>query len=300
MRNIIKIFRNMFKDELNIKKIDVDLPIIYNIAKRAGFKLKRNEKNDNEYLRVVERKTQVVVLSTTQKKVKRAKFACLSDIHAGAKGIDINKLKAFLNKCKKVKIRYLFIAGDLFEGCNMFANHENILEENTPEGQARILFNELKDYNFHVIFINGNHDYSFETNHQANPNRILADMLMNAKKKVSYIDSFYGDAVIENIGIRLVHLDDSYANTREYPCVKYAKEQINARDYTQNPDTGEMYKLHVVISGHIHRHEIYQYKEVLVFQPGSIKEKDLDQEKRIGFIVRITVEGEILKEYNIS
>lgn len=300
MRNVIKIFRKMLDDGVKLKKINVDLNVIRDIAKRCGFTLKEYEKNGKDYMTVKMIKPRVVVLSTTEKRTKRAKFACLSDIHAGAKGININKLKAFLNKCNKVKIRVIFIAGDLFEGNGMYPYQEEGLEETTPEGQAKILFNELRQYDFHYIFINGNHDYSFETSGKANPNKVIEQMLLKAGKNVTYIDSFFGDIVIENIGVRLVHLDNSYAEGKDYPCVKYAKKNLKLSDCIQDPSTGEKYKIHVMICGHIHRHEIYQYKEVLVFQPGSIKEKNPDQETRIGFIVKMTVEGDILKEYRIS
>lgn len=300
MRNIIKIFREMFRSELSENKIEVDLPIIYNIAKRCGFTLAETEKANKKYLKVVQKNTQVAFLSSTNDNIKIAKFACLSDIHAGAKGIDFIKLRSFLIKCKKVDIKYLFIAGDLFEGYNMYPNHEMDIEESTPDGQAKILYNELINFDFYLIFINGNHDYSFEVNHMENPNKILYEMLKEKNKKVIFIDSFYGDIVIQSIGIRLAHLDNTFAQSREYPCIKYAKDILEERDYTKNPKTGEKYKIHVVICGHIHKHEIYQYKETLIFQPGSIKEEDINHERRIGFIVKITVEGEILKEYVVS
>ena len=286
----------MFKqDGVNEKKIELDISVIKDIAKRCCFEIEEYEKAKSTYIRVSKKRTQVLVISTSKEKKRTVKFACLSDIHAGYKEINISKLRAFLNKCKECGIYYILIAGDLFEGNYMFNAQEKLLEKFTPEGQAKILFDVFKDYEFHFIFINGNHDYSFEACNEKNPNRVLKDMMKEIGKKVTYLDSFFADVIINGIGIRLVHLDDSYGKSKEYPCMKYAKE-IDFCTMAR----GNKYPIFALITGHIHKHEIHQYHEAIILQPGSIKETNLEENLRIGFIVKLTVNEDQLEEYLIK
>ena len=295
MENIIYICSKLEKGLVLKRNVSIDENTFLNVLNRCKIKVEKTEIEGEEYYKLVSKDTITLPISTSSDKIRTCNFACLSDIHAGYRDIDLEKLHSFLSKAKRHKIKYMLIAGDLFEGIYNNEENNNELVEKTPEGQAKILFDVFKNYDFCYIFINGNHDYSFEINGLKNPNEILLKSLRNAEIESYFLDTFFANVIINGIGIRLIHLNRSYNKNGDLSsCIKYTSEIGDKVCWD-----GNEYPLSVVIAGHIHLHEFYKYKQTLILQPGSIKNEVGEHDENKGFIIQITIRNDELREVNI-
>lgn len=295
MENIIYICSKLEKGLVLKRNVSIDENTFLNVLNRCKIKVEKTEIEGEEYYKLVSKDTITLPISTSSNKIRTCNFACLSDIHAGYRDIDLEKLDSFLSKAKRHKIKYMLIAGDLFEGIYNNEENNNELVEKTPEGQAKILFDVFKNYDFCYIFINGNHDYSFEINGLKNPNEILLKSLRNAEIESYFLDTFFANVIINGIGIRLIHLNRSYNKNGDLSsCIKYTSEIGDKVCWD-----GNEYPLSVVIAGHIHLHEFYKYKQTLILQPGSIKNEVGEHDENKGFIIQITIRNDELREVNI-
>ena len=295
MENIIYICSKLEKGLVIKRNVSIDENTFLNVLNRCKIKVEKTEIEGEEYYKLVSKDTITLPISTSSDKIRTCNFACLSDIHAGYRDIDLEKLDSFLSKAKRHKIKYMLIAGDLFEGIYNNEENNNELVEKTPEGQAKILFDVFKNYDFCYIFINGNHDYSFEINGLKNPNEILLKSLRNAEIESYFLDTFFANVIINGIGIRLIHLNRSYNKNGDLSsCIKYTSEIGDKVCWD-----GNEYPLSVVIAGHIHLHEFYKYKQTLILQPGSIKNEVGEHDENKGFIIQITIRNDELREVNI-
>ena len=295
MENIIYICSKLEKGLVLKRNVSIDENTFLNVLNRCKIKVEKTEIEGEEYYKLVSKDTITLPISTSSDKIRTCNFACLSDIHAGYRDIDLEKLDSFLSKAKRHKIKYMLIAGDLFEGIYNNEENNNELVEKTPEGQAKILFDVFKNYDFCYIFINGNHDYSFEINGLKNPNEILLKSLRNAEIESYFLDTFFANVIINGIGIRLIHLNRSYNKNGDLSsCIKYTSEIGDKVCWD-----GNEYPLSVVIAGHIHLHEFYKYKQTLILQPGSIKNEVGEHDENEGFIIQITIRNDELREVNI-
>ena len=295
MENIIYICSKLEKGLVLKRNVSIDENTFLNVLNRCKIKVEKTEIEGEEYYKLVSKDTITLPISTSSDKIRTCNFACLSDIHAGYRDIDLEKLDSFLSKAKRHKIKYMLIAGDLFEGIYNNEENNNELVEKTPEGQAKILFDVFKNYDFCYIFINGNHDYSFEINGLKNPNEILLKSLRNAEIESYFLDTFFANVIINGIGIRLIHLNRSYNKNGDLSsCIKYTSEIGDKVCWD-----GNEYPLSVVIAGHIHLHEFYKYKQTLILQPGSIKNEVGEHDENKGFIIQITIRNDELREVNI-
>lgn len=295
MENIIYICSKLEKGLVLKRNVSIDENTFLNVLNRCKIKVEKTEIEGEEYYKLVSKDTITLPISTSSNKIRTCNFACLSDIHAGYRDIDLGKLDSFLSKAKRHKIKYMLIAGDLFEGIYNNEENNNELVAKTPEEQAKILFDVFKNYDFCYIFINGNHDYSFEINGLKNPNEILLKSLRNAEIESYFLDTFFANVIINGIGIRLIHLNRSYNKNGDLSsCIKYTSEIGDKVCWD-----GNEYPLSVVIAGHIHLHEFYKYKQTLILQPGSIKNEVGEHDENKGFIIQITIRNDELREVNI-
>lgn len=264
MTNVIKIIRT--KKWQNTNELP-NINIIKNIAERSGYSWQEKEGGFIKFKFVG---APVVYITDTP----NVKFACMADLHISSKFTDEGLLRKALDMALKEEVEYIFIAGDLFDGIDIYKQHyKDVISQNSYD-QAVRLFNIFKDYKFKYIAISGNHDLSFEIKNQKNPIKHLEALLHENNIFFKYIPSFVATLLVSDFAIKIVHIDSSFYKKNSEPCMNYFS-QITLNRTQQYTFKGKEYPLKVVIVGHMHYNfnEIYIHhsKKIFILQPGSIK-----------------------------
>lgn len=237
-----------------------NLPKTIEIAKRTGYQVNVTIRDDEkQYIRFTYNRVPNIFVTDA----KIVNFLCLADLHIGSPKFCENLLRKVLDRAERIGVKYVFIAGDVFQGIEGAGKLSN-------KQQAEKAFSIFKEYNLIYYAIDGNHDLSFEMESYQNPLRIVKELMKAAGKKFYYTPAFCVNFILSDIAIRLVHL-----NSKKYQDkVKLESESYLIGD-TEKVEQGARYKkgdypIKMIIFGDTHKISFLQKNGIFLLEVGSM------------------------------
>jgi|GEM_PF-1945908 len=203
------------------------------------------------------------------------KCAKMADIHIGSNEFDKNELVKVLQYLWYSGYRYIFIAGDIMDGKDVYNGHDMNLQWRNADRQADAVIAILSMFNFHYIVSQGNHDESFKKKGGADILSLVEEKMASRGRDFTYLKSFVGYIVFNDAVIKLIHLGSNRGNTISdtYPSQKNmdAMFKTSLKHAGSNVNDvkifGKMYPVVNFISGHFHGLAKFVYGNVICESP---------------------------------
>ena len=251
---------------------ETDLKVTFDefekFAKRNNFTILSRIKNGHRQLRL-RRESIPIMQIESHDSDSTFSFMDIADLHIGHPDFNEAELRAKLKYAVDNNIQYVFIAGDIFEGCTDATSESHYYE------QVQLAYDIFKDYSLNYFAINGNHDYTFEQIGLVNPIKRLEQMLNNVWINFFYFDTYVMDFIICGVIKRVMHVERQDFNKKKI----FAQEKLAAFDkegFLENSFQGETYPVRFFEVGHIHVNVqmYYSKKKIFISQPGCFLGKN--------------------------
>lgn len=246
-----------------------------------------------------------IVISEKTSEPQKVKILQMADIHCGCKTFDEKTLRIILEKAVDEGINYVHIAGDLFDGNNVYKNHSKNLRYHSAEEQVDKLFSILSEYDLWYIATLGNHDASFCNYGGINPIIYLERKMAEKNRKFTYLNAYEGNIVILGCVFRLIHLSGSMSKSKSYAPQKYLGNVL--RTSLNNVKLGtKIYNIRSILAGHFHVQYSVNLAGIFALMPGNFQ-NDADYTKRFGItgttgavFTEITICNGKITEYGVE
>ncbi len=267
MINLLHLSETMTCRWMYESDLKVPFETLEKFATRNNFTIQTRTKNGHRQHRL--RRESIPILHLSNELESSFSFMDIADLHIGHPDFNEAELRARLQYAVDTKIQYVFIAGDLFEGCTNATSESHYYE------QIQQAYDIFKDYSLNYFAINGNHDYTFEQIGLVNPIKRLEQMLSNVWINFFYFDTYVMDFIICGVIKRVMHVERQDFNKKKI----FAQEKLRAFDaegLLENTYQGENYPVRFFEVGHIHVNVqmYYSKKKIFISQPGCFLGKN--------------------------
>ena len=286
MVNLLHLCEVMTNCWLSEDEIRVPFDVFKKFAKRNNFNIEKKTFDDVVKYKLKRKKIPVYFISGEEE--KEFCFMDISDLHIGNKRFDGRALRERLQYAVDNGIKYVFISGDVFEGCTDETTEYSYLE------QIMLAYYIFRDYPQLIFYvINGNHEYSFEQVGLPNPLKRLEAMLKCEGIDFNFFDVYLMDFIICGVVKRVMHVERQDFNKRRiFAALKIKKFDEEGSLKIKYND--KEYQVRFFQVGHIHINVqmYYAKKKVFISQPGSFLKREYSGD-RANIIRGKVIDGKI-------
>lgn len=195
-------------------------------------------------------------------------FGAPSDFHFGSKACQITALREFCEIAKKQGVKYMFVAGDVFAGFNVYRGQVFDLYAISSDEQEESTTVNLPT-GFEWYMLGGNHDYSFI---KSGPGHNPFNVLVHERKDTHYCG--FDEAVIpllKNVDLKMWHPSGgvpyalSYRLQKGIEQVAFSELQNVSRSLKERPT------VRFVLAGHLHIQVQAMFGSIFGAQCGSFE-----------------------------
>ena len=276
--NLLNLCEAMTKSYIEESRIRVPFNVFRKFATKNHFIIKSKIKNNKRCFKLFRKEIPVYYISGEEE--REFFFLDLGDIHIGNKFFDEASLRKRLAEALDKGVKYVFIAGDLFE-----CFHEKTKGQYLS--QIEYAYSIFKDYPLEYFSINGNHEYSYEQMGFENPTKYLSILLKKNGIVFHQFDEYIMDFIICGIIKRVMHIENisKEGHDREWSPAFDKLDSFDEDELLQNIYKGRLYTVRIFQIGHVHvnMQKFYSKKKVFVSQAGSFIGKE-PYEKKGSFI----------------
>lgn len=240
----------MRKEITSIKDLDVTIDELERL-KKLGFNVIINKEEESASINTsVVNNCAVITLKNSKKTT--VKWVEINDLYVGNIYFSEQDLRYFLDKAKKEKYKYVYIAGNLTAGHSKYKKQNEYLSLKTNIEQAKKVVEILSDYPcFEYYAIHGDTDCSFEKYKEINPLYIIQSELSDKGIKFNYIPDYVANFVIEGVVKRMMQIKSG----RNTYTISYPMDLVIRKQFENTLDNviinGENYKLAFLQFGRI-------------------------------------------------
>lgn len=195
------------------------------------------------------------------------KFGFCTDTHGGSIHEQLTSLHKFYDLCEQRGIEYVFNAGDIVAGINMFRGQERELHAHgCDEQEEHVINNYPKRKGIKTLCIAGNHDYSYLTL----AGRDVVKGICNRRDDMQYLGMMSGNITLPNgLRIKLLHPDGGVPYSKSY------------RGQKINEALGRGENLpHIQLLGHTHTALYNPYLGIHDFMGGCFESQNTWEERK--------------------
>ncbi len=262
--NLLHLCETMTYRWVNESEIKAPLDVFKKFARRNNFviRTRRVRRGVTQYML---KRTDIPLLLISDTEMSNTfNFMDIADLHIGHPDFNENALREKLQYAVDNDISFVFIAGDIFEGCASETSESHYFE------QIQLAYDIFKDYPLVYFAINGNHEYSFEQLGLKNPIERLEQMLNKVFISFFYFDTYIMDFIICGVIKRVMHVERQDFNKKTI----YAQQKLRIFDedgLLERTYKGETYPVRFFQVGHIHVNVqiYYPKKKIYISQPGA-------------------------------
>lgn len=211
MANLLNVCETMTNRWVTEKEMHVPLETIAEFAEKNHMALRESYTSMKTKYKLKRMEIPVHFISGDEE--KEIDFLDISDLHIGNSEFDEYELRMILEQARFNNVKYVFIAGDVFEGAPELVSVEDASDMHFQ--QVSIAFQIFKDYPFKYYVINGNHDYMFEQLGLCNPIKRLAKQLEKEGIEFNFFDTYLQDFIIGGVVKRMMHVERQYFSRRK-------------------------------------------------------------------------------------
>lgn len=187
---------------------------------------------------------------------KHAKIGVVSDTHIGSLFCNLDLLQAAYRVFRKEGIQSVYHPGDLVDGEKMYTGHEYEIYAHGFDAQVREAVETYPCYkDIRTYFITGNHDHAYWKSIGAS----VGEAVAGRRDDMIFLGMDQHDVKIGKLILRLIHPGKGTAYAISYHPQKY----IEALTGGEKP--------HILLMGHYHKMEEIFYRNVHLFQSGTIQ-----------------------------
>ena len=259
-------------------------------------------KKDFVYYIVPDDDMAYIIVSKMSKEPKTIRILEMSDIHAGCKTFDEKTFRLYLQKAVDTGVEFVHIAGDLFDGKNVYRGHDKNLRYHSAEEQVEKLFSILCEYDLWYIATKGNHDEGLCGDNGVDPITLLENKMAINKKRFTYLKAFEGNIVHAGVVFRLIHLKGNMSKSKSYAPQRYLGNVLRS-NFNNVVLGGKKYNIRSINAGHFHVQYSLNLAGIFSVMPGNFQH-DADYTKRMGItgttgaaFVTVTIQNEKIIEY---
>lgn len=281
---IVKLLKN---GQYTLKELGIS-SLQFIELKDLGYKIVRQfEKSKKDFVYyIIEEGEEPFVFLPIKENQNELKYAEMADIHMGCQNFNKDELIATLKYLWKKGYRYIFIAGDINDGVDVYKGHDKNLKYSDGESQADLSVSILSQFDFHYIAIKGNHDDIFNQKKGVDIMAYIEEKMVSKGKSFTYLKDYSGNIVFGDIIIKLVHLGGMRGTrSRSYQSQVYLDNTFetalnDVKIFSKN------YNVRAVITGHFHTLIRFSYGNVICSSPLTFQHTT-DFVKRMGMKSRI-------------
>ncbi len=290
--NLLNLCEEMTKSYVEESRLRVSQDVFRKFAKKHHFIIKTQVKNNKMRFKLYRKEIPIYFISGEEE--KEFSFLDLGDIHIGNKYFDEESLRKRLSEAIDKGVKYVFIAGDLFEGYNSNSSIQYL-------SQIEYAYNIFKDYPLIYFAINGNHEYSFEQNGYDNPIRYLSVLLKKDGIEFHHFDTYIMDFIICGVIKRVMHIEniEKRGHDMDWSPAIDKLDIFEQNELLENFYKGRLYTVRLFQIGHVHvnMQRFYSKRKVFISQAGSFIGDD-PYEKKGNFIKGRIVNKKVVIDSN--
>ncbi len=241
----------MRKEKVSIEAIDVTVEELIELQK-LGFNIVIDKENQEAVINTTLVNNCNVISLKNESKKTVVKWVELNDLYIGQMYFCEQDFRYFLDKAKKEKYRYVYIAGNITAGHPKFNNQSDYLTCKTNRTQVDKVVEILSDYPcFEYFAVHGVSDCSFEKYKEINPLYLIQKELRDKGISFNYIPDYTANFVIEGVVKRVT----SIKSKRNAYTISYPMDLIIRKQFENMLDNviinSETYKLAFLQFGNI-------------------------------------------------